>query len=381
MALLCALGPNAVSAQPAPVAIDVILSQTGNGAFLGLQELAALDILERVVNEHGGVNGRALKFVFYDDQSNPVVAVQLANTVIANGAQMLLGPTLVGSCSAIMPLAAKNNFIDYCFSPVMSGPAGGNVFTSGAGSDQNFVVALRYFRQRGWKRLAVLVATDAGGKDGERQIDAALQLPENSDVRVVAREHFNPTDISINAQVAKVKSSSPQALLTSASGAIFGTAIRSLHDAGVDVPTYSSSGNMVYAQLAQYTGILPSELYFAATRGVVPEPKLGKGPVSDAQRVYFDAFRAAGKRPEFGATLVWDPAMIAVDALRNVGPNASAQQIHDYIESLQSWAGIAGIYYFRDNGQRGIGQNALTVYRWDATHQVFIVATRPGGRL
>ena len=69
------------------------------------------------------------------------------------------------------------------------------------------------------------------------------------------------------------------------------------------------------------------------------------------------------------------------DALRHAGANPTAAKLHDYIEGLHDWAGIAGIYYFRDNSQRGIGQNALQAYRWDAGHGTFVVASRPGGSL
>ena len=37
--------------------------------------------------------------------------------------------------------------------------------------------------------------------------------------------------------------------------------------------------------------------------------------------------------------LAWDPVLILVDALRHVGPNASAQQVRDYILSSRNWPG------------------------------------------
>ena len=381
LSFLLSLGAVASAQQSAPFHIDVITSQTGSFAYVGAKTIETLNVLQTVVNARGGVDGRPVQFDYEDDQTNPVVAVQLANAAIARGAQVVLGPLSAAACAAVIPLVATAGPLNYCLSPVTAGPPGGYVFTTGAGTAANNVVMVRFFRNRGWKRIAIIAATDASCRDGERYIDNALALPENRDMQVVAREHFAPTDLSVSAQVAQIKASAPQAILTCASGTIFATVLHGLHDAGVDIPTAASSANMVYEQLASYAGILPHELYFAAGRGFVPDGTLGSGPVKDAQNVFFAAFRAAKLRPEYQATIVWDPVMIVIDGLRHAGPQPTAAKVHAYIESLHDWAGIAGIYFFRDNSQRGIGENALQVDRWDGAHSAFVVVSRPGGRL
>jgi hypothetical protein len=42
------------------------------GAFIGKEEQPSLGIIERLVNQSGGVRGRPIKFVIADDQSNGV---------------------------------------------------------------------------------------------------------------------------------------------------------------------------------------------------------------------------------------------------------------------------------------------------------------------
>ncbi len=137
-------------------------------------------------------------------------------------------------------------------------------------------------------------------------------------MQVVSRQHFAPTDLSVAAQATAIKAANAQAILTCASGTIFGTVLHGMRDVGLDIPTAASSANMVYEQLASYAGLLPRQLhlYFAATRGIVEDLGLRAGPVKDTQNKYFAAFRAAKLRPEFQATLVWDQATIIVDALR-----------------------------------------------------------------
>jgi branched-chain amino acid transport system substrate-binding protein len=368
-------------AQPAPLHIDVIVSQTGSFAFVGQRTVETLHVIEGVVNRNGGVNGRPVQFDFSDDQTSAVVSVQLANAAIARGVPVLLGPVSAAGCAAVVPLVEKNGPLDYCLSPVTNGPPGSYVFSVGAGTAANNIVMIRFFRNKGWKRIGLIASIDASCREGERLIDEALQLPENRDVQIVARGHFNPTDMSVAAQFAQIKSAAPQALLTCASGTIFGTVLHGIHDAGLEVPTAASSANMVSEQLAGYAALLPHELYFAASRGIVRDDALGSGPVKASQRRYFDAFGAAHVKPEFQASLIWDQSMIVIDALRHAGPTPTAAKLRAYIEDLHDWAGIAGIYYFRDNSQRGIGQSALQVYRWDGAHTAFTVVSRPAGRL
>jgi hypothetical protein len=71
------------SAAPAPYVIPVILNGTGANAYAGQTETAALHVFELYENKHGGLNGRPIHFEIYDDQTEPRVAVQLANQVLA----------------------------------------------------------------------------------------------------------------------------------------------------------------------------------------------------------------------------------------------------------------------------------------------------------
>jgi branched-chain amino acid transport system substrate-binding protein len=367
--------------QPAPYRLDILLSETGAGTFLGTKEHQALTLLEKVVNENGGINGRPVQFVYADDQSNPVVAVQLANSVAARGAPVVLGPSLVGSCSAMLPMLEKNGLVNFCYSNALNAPPRSFAFSASAGSAPDAIVIIRYFREHGWTRIGFIAGNDVAGRVSEGQVDAALALPENRDVKVVLREFFNPQDISVNAQLVKIKDTHPQALFTTASGTSFGTIMHAMHDSGLDVPTYSSSANMVESQLIDYAGILPRDLFFVTSSGVIPDPNFGTKAVKEAQRIYFQAFARAGLTPNSSAILCWDPTMIVIDALRHTGPNPTAAKVHDYIENLHGWAGIEGLYDFRDGTQRGVGLNSLLVYRWDGPTQKVQVVSRAAGLL
>jgi branched-chain amino acid transport system substrate-binding protein len=242
------------------------------------------------------------------------------------------------------------------------------------------LVMVRYLRERGWKRIAVISTTDASGQSYDQGLAFTMVQPENKGVSLVDVEHLNPGDISANAQMVRIKAAQPDVVLTLATGTSWGTMMRSAADVGITLPIVAGNGNMIISQLNQYTQFLPKDLYFAGPPSIV-QGAIGKGPIQDAQAVFFAALRSAGYKPDISFTQAWDPTMLLIDALRKVGTNGTAQQIRDYILSQQSWAGIAGIYDFRDGSQRGVGARALIMLRWNKDTQTFTAVSRPAGYL
>jgi branched-chain amino acid transport system substrate-binding protein len=368
------------AATPAPYELHVLLPLTGTNAFLGKVELETMKLIEQQTNGAGGIQGRPLKFVIQDDTSSPQVALQLANDLLAKKVPVILGSSSAAICSAIMPILEKSGPVEYCFSPAIHPSAGSYVFSASVGTGDLSAILVRYFRERGWRNIALLTSTDTTGQDFDRVMTAALALRENRGVHLVAAEHFTITDVSVAAQIAKIKAAQPQALITWTTGTPFGTVLRGVRDGGLDVPVAGANSNMSYEQLEQYAAFLPAALFFPGMRAMTPEGT-GPGPIKDAQTKYFALFKSDNSRPQFANNLTWDPTMLVVDALRAIGPAATADQIHDYIEGLHSWAGINGIYDFRGGDQRGIGQLAVVVHQWDPVRKDFFVASRPGGYL
>lgn len=363
-----------------PYELYAILPLTGGAAFLGTSEVRTMRVVETLTNKAGGIKGRPLKIDILDDQTNPQVSVQLAHQLVAKNVPVFLGPGISATCSAIGPVVSKTGPTSYCFSPAIHPPAGSFQFSASVDTSDLGVILVRFFKAHGWKRIAVMTSTDATGQDFDRVIERTIALPEFRDMTLVAHEHFGTTDVTAAAQVARVQAIKPQAMIVWTTGTPLGTVLHSVHDAGLDVPIATSNSNMSYAQLQQLANVLSKELYFPGMRAMTPEGT-GPGPIRDAQTRYFRAFKAIGIKPDFGNNLSWDPTMIVVDALRAIGPDATAEQIRSWIANLHGWAGINGIYDFRAGDQRGIGQGAGVVHRWDPVKGDFVVMSRPGGRL
>ncbi len=359
--------------------INAILPLTGGASFLGKSEQKAMQLAESIINKAGGVKGQPVHFEYYDDQSNPQTGVQLSNRVIGAKPAIVLGSSLVAVCNAMAPLM-QNGPAMYCFSPGIHPPAGSYVFTSSVSTLDLADAMIRYFRLKGWTRIAFMTSADATGQDAEHGLDEVVGRPENKDITVVERAHFNITDVSVAAQIEHIKAANPQALIAWSTGTPIATVFKGIIQAGLDIPIGTTNGNMTYAQMTQYASFLPKQLYIAAPEWVGHEGVITLDPaVEAAQKHFFDAFKAANEKPDIAATLAWDPVMIVIDALQHLGPNATAQQLRDYIGGLKSFAGINGIYDFSKVPQRGLDVQDAIVTLWSPTAQTWQLVSKPTG--
>jgi len=363
-----------------PYELHGVLSLTGGGAFLGAQEYRTLQAIETVVNDRGGINGRRIHFAIEDDTTSPVVAVQLATDIIAKHVPIMLGPTLVASCSAVGPLF-KEGPVQYCFAPGIYPPPGAYVFSAGVSTRDFVTAALRYFRDKGWTRVALIASSDATGQEGERIVTEGMAMPENKTLAMVQTAHFNITDVSAAAQMSRIKGADPNVIIAWTTGAPFGTVLHAYADAGLTVPLYTNAGNIARKQMDQYAGFAPKELLFASSRYLAYKESDPAGdPVTAAQRLYYTSLAKIGLTPDVGTSIAWDTGWIVLKLFEIAGFDASAARLHDTLEKLHDFAGINGVFDFRDGSQRGLGLSSSIVVRWDAAKKNWFPVAAPGGK-
>src|SRR5881296_1799916 len=82
VAFALAVGGVVVAAAQGPIRIGASLSLTGTYAKLGKNQHEGYKLCERDLNAKGGLLGRKVEFVVYDDQSAPPTAVRLYEKLI-----------------------------------------------------------------------------------------------------------------------------------------------------------------------------------------------------------------------------------------------------------------------------------------------------------
>ena len=101
-----ALGP-ARAADPIKVGFSMAL--TGSVAQNGKQLIIALELWRDDVNANGGLLGRPVELVYYDDQSNPTNVPGIYTKLITvDKVDLLLGPYATNMAAAAMPVIMQH---------------------------------------------------------------------------------------------------------------------------------------------------------------------------------------------------------------------------------------------------------------------------------
>jgi branched-chain amino acid transport system substrate-binding protein len=360
-----------------PYTIDAILDVTGSNAFTGEIYATSLKMYEGYLNAHGGINGRPIHFNIRDEQSNPQTAVQLAAETIAKHPVAFFGGGQTGACAAIAALV-KDGPVDYCLSPGYTPDKGSYAFATAPSIKYILGAVIQYCRSHAYKRIALVSLTDATGKVSETEFTAQMDLPANKDLTLLTNQHFNPTDISISAQVAQIEALKPDIVLTFAGGTPFGTVLRNLNDAGLKIPVLTSSANINKTQLDQYKSFLPPQLIFNGPIFELGDQLRDRG-IRDAANALFATYKTAGTEVSPQSGFAWDPALLIVSGLKKLGANATPQQLRDYLLGLKGFAGSNGSYDFSIGDQHGLANDSLVFVQWDGTKRTFTPVSGPGG--
>ena len=349
--------------------MNVIIPLTGGGAFLGKAENQALGVAASVINKNGGIHGKKLNLVVHDDQSSPQVAVQLMSQVTASHPAVILGSTISQICNAQAPLVKDNGPVMWCFSPSVRTEPGGYEFTSQIDSHDQQRALMTYFKDKGWKRIALITTTDASGQDAEKSITELVKEPAFKDVTLVANEHFASSDLSVSAQIEKMRAGKPDAIVSWATAAAGGTVFRALKQAGIDLPTAASGSNMTVSQMTDYAAFLPSKVFFGVGEWAANgDPRLAvPKEVTAQQKLFFASMKTLNVYPDAGYELGWEPIRTVADALNKLPAGADAKTLHNFLINWQGHIGAEGVYDFKKTPQRGLNIDNAIVVRWDGT--------------
>ena len=93
-----------------PIKVGFSMALTGSVAPNGKQILLALEIWRDDVNAKGGLLGRPVELVYYDDQSNPSNVPTIYSKLISvDKVDLILGPYATNMAAAAMPTITQNN--------------------------------------------------------------------------------------------------------------------------------------------------------------------------------------------------------------------------------------------------------------------------------
>ncbi|TDA68778.1 MAG: hypothetical protein D9V47_07115 [Clostridia bacterium] len=350
-----------------PYKIGVIMTKSGPGGWLGETEEKAINFLVEKANKEGGIAGHPVKVIIYDDEGRAEVATRYFKRAIeSDGVIGIVGPSMTPTSLAIEPLAIDNKIPTI----VMTGgyyPKADTKWMFGAvhPSGQGFQRGFKYLQENNITKIARLTPNDPLGKIGH---DLAEKLAPEYGLEIVATEYFNLGDVDVKAQLARLKSSGAQVVITWATGELVAMVSRQMVEMGWDVPLFVTYGNS-NRQFLKMAGAKSPVITMGAKIMVVDELP-DSDPMKPVIKEYVEWHQAKYGEPPSGMTdgYGYDALNIMLDAIRRTGKGpedlkTDPEALRSAIENTKNLVCLNGIYNITSEDHVGLSPDDLIPMR------------------
>ncbi len=337
--------------------VGAVFSVTGRASFLGDPEKKTAIMLAEEINKAGGINGKKLELIVYDDEGDATKTnLAVKKLITQDKVCVVIGPSLSGNSLAVVPLAAQYK------TPLISAAASYKIVTDDAGkqrywvfkvpqSDSMAVEAIyNHMKKKGIQKIAIITGTTGFGKSGQSEL---VRLAPQYGVEIIANESYGPKDTDMTAQLTKIKGVAPQAIVNWSIGPTQVTVLRNYRDLGMtNIPFYQSHGFGSKKNIELAAGAAEG-VYTPLGACATPDALPANHPQKKVAMGYNQSYTAMYNEPvsTFGGH-AWDSLGLAVDALKAVGCDRA--KIRDYLENKKGFVGQHGVFNFSPNDHNGL---------------------------
>jgi len=384
-ALTTAFAPVAQAQDKDPIKIGFSMALTGALAGGGKQALEAMKIWRDDINAKGGMLGRPVELVFYDDQTNPknvpgiyakLLDVDKVDFIVSGYGTNLIAPAMpiaIDRDVVFMGLFGMNNNgkwkYDKYFQILPAGP------NPAVGFSENWFKAIAKFNPK----TIALVAADA--EFARNLKEGALENAKAMGLEIVYNKNYPPKTVDFTPIIRAVNAKKPDIFYIASYPNGSAGMVRALAEVGTDAKAVG--GGMVGLQFSglmsglgpNLNGILNYDFY-------VPEPTMALYPgAKELIERYQNKVKTEGlKTDALGYYLVpWAYAYLdvlgqAVNAVGKIDHDAIAKYIHK-----TEFTSVVGKIKFGENGEWTESRTIVVQYQGIKNNDLAQFA-RPGTR-
>jgi len=329
--------------------IGVITSLTGPNAAFGQAHKNGYAVVLADLNAKGGVLGKPIELVYYDDQSRPDQAVQgVSKLVDQDQVPIILGAYTSESTRAIIPAVNQKQV------PLLSPTAvADNIIQTGspwvfrvcAGSGAYAHATVDFLKRNGNpKTLAIIYENTNFGQSNDNSMRAEAQ---KAGLNVVDEEAYQASSPDYKALLQRVKSKNPEVIYFASYLLDASTLMRQAAEVGLNPRYYTAAGTGFSAaefptkdkgagEYAEYTFSVSQWLPSAKWNG---------------SKEFDEAFtKLTGTHPAYHAMEAYAALLVAAAAIQKAG-NAQPAVIRDSIRAISLPDTPFGPIHFDEHGQ------------------------------
>jgi branched-chain amino acid transport system substrate-binding protein len=362
--------PTAASAQPTaapkpteaakatgePIKIAIIGAMSGTNAVLGDWMKKGVTLAVEEKNAAGGIKGRPIQIVIYDDEADPTKSVNLAQKV-ATDDKVVAAWATTNSSSALadIPIFAQykipqmtngtnlditNKGSAYIFRACPAGPAYENPLV-------DFLA-----KTKGFKKFAIITDTSAYGKGEADYQEAELKV---LGLQALARESYGIDDKDFTGQLTKILQTQPEVLLFGGSEVASGLIAKQARQLGFKGQMAGGSA-IATPKFAETAGADVAEGVFATA------PYLSND-LNDMTKAFAAKYKARwNEDPEVHGANTYDGTQLLLMAMDKAYPTLTGEAIAAAFHTISDYKGLQGQFSVQKNGET-IGVTQLGVWK------------------
>ena len=345
-----------VTAQAAEIKIGVAAALTGPVAKYGVPIKNGFTLAAEEINASGGINGNRIKLVVEDEQAKKEEAINVFKKFIFQDKVLaIFGPTLSNSAFASDPFANERKTVVFGTSNTAEGitAIGPYVFRNSiAEADILPIVIKAATKKLGLKKVAIIYGNDDSMT--KSSYDVFLRAVNEQKLQVLTTETFAKGDIDYSAQLTKIKSLNPDAVVCAALVEEASNIILQARKLGLPDKVKFIGGNGFNSpKLIEIAGK-------AAEGSISGSPWFLDDPSKKNQAFVSAYTKKYGLAPDQFAAQAYDALYIMAEGIKAIKISGNLEKdrtaLRDALGKVKNFKGVGGPFSFnesRDAEQKG----------------------------
>lgn len=351
--LATAMGLALTASAQAQIKLGAILSISGPGAAMGVGYKGAFDLFPTEIA------GQKVEYIIRDDATDASTGYTIAQKMISEDhIDAFIGPSLTATDAAVAPLANQAKVPMLAMAPYEYDPQK-QPYTFNDAQPLSLIVSVvfKYMQQHDVKDIGYIGFSDGWG---DQVLAATKQSASADDIKILADERYARTDTTCEAQVLKLISTHPQAIMMGNSATPAALPVVALRHRGFKGGIYGNHGIVSPAFIK--VGGAAVEGVIAATSPVVVADQLSASnpikPVATAfVKDYMAKFPGQGVGPfagySYDAFLLLQNAIPQALKVAKPGTEEFRVALRDALEKTHELVGVSGVYNMSPTNHNG----------------------------
>jgi len=345
MTTLAGCGSAAQNANEIKIGINYEL--TGKVATYGQSSVQGIELAIEQINAAGGIDGKMIKAVKYDDKSDPAEATTLESKLMTQDKVVaVLGPATSGNFKATIPVALKNKI------PVASGSATTDDVTVDKNGVKEYAFRICFndsyqgtgmanFALKNLAKKKAVVIMDSSSDYGKGLAENFTKTFTAGGGTIVAQEAYVAGDTDFNAIITKIKGMDFDVIFIPGYYNEAGLIIKQARAQGITVPVLGADGfdSPTLLELAGASAL--NDVYYSNHYSSLDQDPKVQQFIKDFKAKY-------NKEPDAFNALGYDLANFVADGIKRAG-KTDGESIKNALASTKDFAGVTGSFSVDEN--------------------------------